>query len=484
MKRLITYIRQTLSARLSLGVVSIVTLLFVVTLSVMFYYARQTVKEEAMSEARQALETAALNISNVMQKVEVTANNILWDVEHHLDNPDLMLSFTQRMVETNPDVIGCAIAFEPDFYPKKGHLFMAYHFRQNNAVVMSDHFGSTPYNEQKWYKEPVWTDAPAWIEPGPESRTDGHPITTYSIPVHQDGRVVGVLAFDVSLHWLSQMVLSTRPFPNAFCALMAKDGSFIVHPDTSQLVTGAVFKQLQHWPGDQRQFQQLAKSMMNGESGFMEINFFGLDNYVFYKPFKKTGWSIDIVCPEYELLSGYHRLQKDTYVLIAFGILALLCFCFFFVCYQLAPLGKLDKTVRSIASGHYDETIADTSRRDEIGALQNSFRTMQHSLAHYLAQTDRQTDRLRQHNEELQHAYEQLQKANRVHADFLSNVTDQMTKPLEEISNSVTSIRQNHDRMQQTEIRQQAEIIESRTQIVTDLLDQMLQMTMRKGGDQ
>lgn len=475
-------IHRTLSAKLSFWVLAIVSMLFVVTLSVMFYYAREAIRKEAMDEARQALESTALNIDNTLKKVEVAVTNMQWNVENHLDEPERMMVYTRKIVETMPDITGCAIAFEPDFYPKKGRLYMAYHFRQGDSVVEADHFGNTPYVEQKWFTEPIRSDAPAWIEDGKENIGSDMPVASYSVPIHHKGRAVGVLAFDVSLVWLSKMVQETRPFPNTFSAVMARDGSFVVHPDTTQLVAGAVYNQIKYWPGDQQQYKQLAEAMMSGQSGEMKVNFFGFDNWVFFKPFKNTGWSINIVCPEYELLADYHTLQRFTLILIGVGLLALLLFCLFYVMLQLRPLGQLSKKAQRMAEGHYDTPIEETRRQDVIGSLQNSFASMQRSVVDHLAEAERQTKGLMERKASLEAAYEHVQEANRVQSDFLSNMTDQMSQPLNDISASVADIQQHHQEMTQEDIRQHANQIQQHTLTVINLLDQILQVTIKKGG--
>ena len=70
MPRLISYFQKSLSARLSFWVIAIVAALFVAALVIMSHYARQAVKEEAIARSEQALQTAALNIDNILHKTE------------------------------------------------------------------------------------------------------------------------------------------------------------------------------------------------------------------------------------------------------------------------------------------------------------------------------------------------------------------------------------------------------------------------------
>ena len=86
----------------------------------MFHHAHQAIHREAMEKARQTLCTTELRIDNTLNDVETATRSMHWYVEHHLDQPELMDSLCRQMVAMNPHVQGCAVAFEPGFYPQYG----------------------------------------------------------------------------------------------------------------------------------------------------------------------------------------------------------------------------------------------------------------------------------------------------------------------------------------------------------------------------
>ena len=119
------YIRQSLTARLSIWVLACVVMLFITALGILFYYSREAVKDEAVEKATQTLEGTMLHVENTLHEVEVAANNMKWLVEQHIDTPDSMFTFSRKILETNPNLNGCSIAFEPYYYPEKGRYFSA-----------------------------------------------------------------------------------------------------------------------------------------------------------------------------------------------------------------------------------------------------------------------------------------------------------------------------------------------------------------------
>ena len=146
------FLAKTLSVRLSLNVVSAVALLFVVALLAMYWYTRGIVKEEVLQKATQTLEATVQHMDNMLYDVEHVARNMRWNVEHHLDQPDLMFTYSKKVLELNPNISGCAIAFEPYYYRDRGQYFMSYYYRKpaggsdgETTVVQSDFFGHSPY---------------------------------------------------------------------------------------------------------------------------------------------------------------------------------------------------------------------------------------------------------------------------------------------------------------------------------------------------
>ena len=104
-------------------------LLLAVTLGILAYFSHKALRQEAMRDAEQTLEGTLQNIDNILLSVEQSTGNIYYDLLEHLDDPDRMFTYSWELVESNPNIIGCAIAFKPGYYPGKD-LFMAYVHRK------------------------------------------------------------------------------------------------------------------------------------------------------------------------------------------------------------------------------------------------------------------------------------------------------------------------------------------------------------------
>ena len=125
-KNLINYFKSSLSARLSYLTVLFAMVLFLAALGFMFKQSGNTVREEAISHANQVLENTSQRVEAILNMVEIAAVNTEWDILRHVDSPDSMFVFSRAILEQNPDLNGCSIAFEPNYFPEYGRFFSAF----------------------------------------------------------------------------------------------------------------------------------------------------------------------------------------------------------------------------------------------------------------------------------------------------------------------------------------------------------------------
>ena len=62
-------------------------MLFLATFSLMFYYAREAVQNEAEGKAQDLLDMMEIEVTNTLHEKEVIARQTHWNVEQNLHNP-------------------------------------------------------------------------------------------------------------------------------------------------------------------------------------------------------------------------------------------------------------------------------------------------------------------------------------------------------------------------------------------------------------
>ena len=117
MASIVRHIRQSLSWKLSLGILLMAMPIFALSLGILFYQSRNNIKNEAMQHASSVLNTTMLRIVRYMEVVETATNINDWEVTENLE-PDSLLAYSHYIVALNGHIDGCSISTEPDVFPK------------------------------------------------------------------------------------------------------------------------------------------------------------------------------------------------------------------------------------------------------------------------------------------------------------------------------------------------------------------------------
>ena len=126
----------------------------------------------------------------------------------------------------------------------------------------------------------------------------------------------------------------------------------------------------------------------------------------------------------------------------------MLAFCYFIIHKTMAPVVTLALQTEDIAEGHFDRQIAPSTRLDEVGRLQNSFHTMQQSIANYVAELEATRTKTEQKNEELTAAKALAEESDQKKAAFIRDMFHQIRTPLNIISGFAQVLRDGHSLME------------------------------------
>lgn len=483
------YINKHLSTKLSLWVLLSVVILFVTALTVMYRFSQKTIEHESLEKAQETLNGTVLRIDNMLNRVETDARNMLWTVEHHLNDPDAMETFTQEIVRSNGNIVGCAIAFETNIYPQKGEFFMTYTHRtseksdslvttHNPTAIEPFYNCPLPYVTHNWYNIPKQQDAACWIMPHAPNDEVVAKVLACAMPIHdRQGRTIGVMRADISVNWLSSTVLDAKPYPNSYATMLGVMGFFIIHPDLANIQNRTVKDVIKDY-GDERAIE-LAESMLKGEDGCRAVTLHEKEYYVLYKALNNKHWNACIVCPESDIFSANRRLFFYMTGITIVGIMLILGFSIIFVSKRLKPLNMLAESAKRIAAGDFSEKIPSSTKTDEVGTLQNCFGTMQIALSKHIDKIKILSDNLQRRNEELKVIHQQTEEENQMKMTLIHKIADKMVLPAKSINNIVSNLREHYETITPEELQPMSEIVLTQTKAMTDQLDRMLK-TPRK----
>ena len=448
-------IRQSLAAKLGLGYLLLTIVIFVVSLGIFFIQSHYLIRKEAIERGHATLSVAAQRVVRHLTTVETATDINSWLATENLQ-PDSLLAYTHRITQLNPDVDGCSITTEPDIFPQYGRYFSAYTVRNGDSITT---VREAPYEyfEKVWYKTPKAKGHACWVDPfddytpGTLSATDM--IASYCKPLYDgSGRFVAVISTDLSLPKLSKAITAERPYPHSYFVMIGEEGYYFVHPDSAKLFHHTIFDSAKG--NAKSDIVMLGHEMTTGKTGYMKMHIDGRSCIVSYQPVPHTPWSIALVSPESDIFSHYTRLLLILIPLTVVGILIILLLCRRAVNHAIKPLKQLLSQSHIITSGNYEATtIAHSSRTDVVGALQNSFATMQESLSRHVASIREGNAELERRNKELEHARELAEKGSRQKTAFIQNVTHQVRTPLNIIMGFSQVLRDNASQLPEEELR-------------------------------
>ena len=430
MANIIRHIRQSLSWKLSIGILLMAIPIFVLSLGILFTQSRNNVKREAMKHASSVVNTTMQRIVRFMEVVETATNINDWEVTAHLD-PDSLLAYSHYIVALNGHIDGCSISTEPNTFPKYGRYFSAYTVRTDTVTTVVEE--EYEYFEKVWYKTPHLQGKPCWLvyfdETDSLSLTIDGMLASYCKPLYNENKhFVGVISTDLSLLRLSKIITSIKPYENSYFMMTGDEGRYYLHPDTTQLFTKTIFSGAD--PQENADIFALGHEMTTGKQGCMSVNINGESCLVSYQPVPGTNWSLALVCPERSVLKSYNRLGFIIGPLIIIGLLAILLLSIITVAHAIRPLNKLAGKLQRIADGHYDERISQSPYNDVVGRMQNSFAKMQESLSRHMNDIQQLNTESTRRNEELARISELAKESDKQKSLFIQNVSHQVRTPL------------------------------------------------------
>lgn len=445
----------------------------------MLYSSKKAVRNEAINKAEQTLKGTVLRIDNTLLMVEQATRLMLWNVENHLDDPDIMIEYTRKMLQKNPSISGCAIAFDPNYYKGRDTYFMAYSYlnkKEQDSIKQAKLFGGRPHADQVWFSVARNTGQPYWTEPLTETDPNGDYIMSYCLPVRdRQGETVAVLAVDVQINWLSKAIYRASEVSSNSCSMLLNcDGTFIVQPLQGKLSEKDIKAIMKCCSDD------VAQAREEGKNSYQRIHRDGSNYLVFYQPLECLDWTVGIVYPEFDILTDYYKLRTYVILIAHAGVVVLLVLCLLVTFRQLKPLLLLTKKAQRIADGHFDEPIPESSLQCEIGQLQNNFKLMQQSLSAQIGELKQLSDTLKEQGEVLREAYKHTQEADEMKTAFLHNVTDYIMSPISAISNNINILRDRFKQMEQEEVNRVVGAVLFQGEAVADLLNDLLDESQKK----
>lgn len=370
---------RSFATRLSGRMILVTFCLYVVAIVIIAIATFRSIQEEASSNATHVLDATAIRADKILGEVETAIHSSYWQVMENIDDTDKLYYISYQVVQTHPNIIGCAIALDSSY---SGKLFLSpFSYVDKNNEIYSKGLGNAKYNyyNMDWYSVPFHSEKAVWCKPYYDEGGSKWLMTTYGVPLKDPkGEVIGIMTADLSLKGLSEMTSKVKPYPSAYTLLIDKDGNIIsdgrttIHKDAEGVSSAGINPKL--------------KSLMrSGETGTMNYRKDGQHLFVAYCPIS-NGWSMALVCPYKEIFA--HTIEmNNVFILVSlFAMLLTFIICVKLIRKDIEPVTQLSVSALNMAKGKFDADLPDIKTEDEMRKLHDSMAYMQKSITSYISE--------------------------------------------------------------------------------------------------
>ena len=375
--------RHSFATKICIWMLFACACVFVTCFMTASWFASDMMLNDGHRKANLELDKAKLYVTDEMNIIQSAGNNFAayFKTRHDLTADDVYAS-CQKFLTINPSVKGVAVGFEPSAYPEYSKGFAPYVMRNDDGTFVTTNLSEkNNYYEKEWYKNAKKKGEAGWSDPFVE--INGNIICSYCVPLkNASGRMIGVLAVDMSLDELTEKVQSIKPYPLSYLTIMDRNLNFLVHPNKQLILKGNPAQVLNkhNYEVNETIFVDI-KNQVRGVGAF---KMHGRQKFLYYAPVKRAGWTITLECDEDDIVDGVKAVRWQMLGISGIGILGLMFVCLFLTRRFLRPIRLYSTAALHIADGNFHTRLPRMRDHNELWALGNSLDHMQRSLDMYI----------------------------------------------------------------------------------------------------
>ena len=196
--------RQGIHFRYNIGVLMVILLVFLLTTLLQGYFTWKSINDELQNRKRMEANVENERVDVLQHNVEHAINSAMAGFEQSIEDPEAVTQLLIKLIKNNPEILGSAVAFKPDFLPEQNRLYAPYVYRDHGEIRSI--LLSYDYTIYDWYLNVVKKNEGGWCEPYADQDGTYAIMSTYSVPLrNKDNRIVAVLTADLPMSELSRV---------------------------------------------------------------------------------------------------------------------------------------------------------------------------------------------------------------------------------------------------------------------------------------
>ncbi|HZH11408.1 MAG TPA: methyl-accepting chemotaxis protein [Microvirga sp.] len=301
---------------------------------------------------------------------------------------DELAEVLARTVESQRNLVGMALAFEPDALDRHDKDFLAHTYSDPTGRFAPYFFWTKdgkvavePLNmkgAESWYDKPLRENrsqiTPAYVYP-----VNGEDVlmSTVSIVVRRDAKPIGIITADLSLKKISEAIESLKPFGEGTVSLVGSGNLWVANKEA-----GLIGK-----PSEDKLIANLLEKAKASSDGYADTTIVDASGEEIYRavvpvtfPGIEEPWILSIAVPADAMVDGAID-ARNLMLMTAGGLLVLALLGAWWAARSLAtPITRITETMKTLASGDTAVTVTDIERVDEIGAMAGAVQVFKEAL--------------------------------------------------------------------------------------------------------
>ncbi len=380
----------SLQSRMLLTICSTGLLTFAVTIAIVSWQASEMAKNEATRTTEATSGRYATMVSNELETALNAARTLALSQSGQMTSGDTpsrgaVEEQLKAVLAGHDSFYGVWCGWESnafdgrdaEFASSDGHdatgRFIPYYYRSGQSIARDILVAYDKPGDGDYYLNSFRGGQETVLNPFPYN-VEGQDVlmTSLTVPVRHNGKVVGVVGVDMTLNMLSEMIKDIRIGESGLLTILASDQSIVAHPDGAR--AGQPFSDHEGWVASRssefdsgQPFVTREKDKDNGNTMLHVISPVTLGN-------TGTSWRVVASVPEQEVLAEARRIAILA-VLIGIGGVTLLMGVVFLIARSISrPVGNIAADLRKgseqvrYASGQ----VAGTSQQMAEGAGQQA----------------------------------------------------------------------------------------------------------------
>lgn len=283
--------------------------------------------------------------------------------------------------------------------------------------------------------------------------TNGEPIVIYTVPIVNNGQVVGLVSGRASGDDLNTITNNMQFGKEGYAFILDKEGTFYSHPNADFILdqTNAF---------EDESLSDFASNLNNlGEEkqGFMSYKTGQGKNYTYIHPLDVNDWLIGVVSPDSEALAGLRSLQTVIFIVTIVMLILGIIGAFYLGNYIANPIVTVSGLITRFSN--YDlrvdnenqDTMKLLNRTDEIGEIANSLKDMQTNLINIVNDITNASNQLASSSEELNATTEQSSYASEEVARAIEDIANGASEQARDTEGGALGIQELGDHINNTQ---------------------------------